>query len=295
MKNARVVVISVLIGMLIGCTTFVFANASVQAILNSEVKVSLDGVIQEFRDESTNAIQFPLTYRDRTYLPLRTVANLVGVAVDYDASTNTAILKTGENHIDDMKKIKNALLSEDWVKENLYLKNQDDVWHTDIWFEPMDNGSVFANVKSYYDEGYSHEYFLIYCKNGELMTRRLELIRSERISEIVSYQVDKENSIIYRSGFDNGTGIDTFYSIDENYDLKEIAYFRRVEYYSDLSERVYENGDLIIDYYIDIQGFTQSGITRFSPFITSIENFANNYNFVWVNTELNEENIDNTL
>ena len=61
---------------------------------NDQIKVSLDGTIQEFRDETTNEVQYPITYHDRTYLPLRTVANLVGVGVDYNAETNTAILTT---------------------------------------------------------------------------------------------------------------------------------------------------------------------------------------------------------
>lgn len=48
--------------------------------------------MQEFRDETSNEIQYPITYKDRTYLPLRTVANLVGIGVDYDSKTNTALL-----------------------------------------------------------------------------------------------------------------------------------------------------------------------------------------------------------
>lgn len=81
-------------GIILMGVSLVFASTQIQAILNDQIKVSLDGTIQEFRDEATNEVQYPITYHDRTYLPLRTVANLVGVGVDYNAETNTAILTT---------------------------------------------------------------------------------------------------------------------------------------------------------------------------------------------------------
>lgn len=77
--------------------SFVLANSQIQAILNDQIKVTLNGQVQEFKDETTNETQYPITYHDRTYLPLRTVANLVGVDVDYDASSNTALLESKNN------------------------------------------------------------------------------------------------------------------------------------------------------------------------------------------------------
>ncbi len=74
--------------------SLVLANSQIQAILNTQIKVTLNGQVQEFMDETTNETQYPITYNNRTYLPLRTVANLVGVDVDYDINNNTAILKT---------------------------------------------------------------------------------------------------------------------------------------------------------------------------------------------------------
>ncbi|MBQ9314136.1 MAG: hypothetical protein IJ220_03925 [Clostridia bacterium] len=100
-------------GFLLGLTTgivltgasLVMANSQIQAILNDQIKVTLDGKVQEFKDETTSEVQYPITYHDRTYLPLRTVANLVGVDVDYDAESNTAILtsknQTGVGNTDE--------------------------------------------------------------------------------------------------------------------------------------------------------------------------------------------------
>ena len=79
-------------GMLIGGATVVGANQAIQALQNTEIKVSLNGQVQSFKDETTGEVQYPITYHDRTYLPLRNVSSLSGLEVDYDASTNTAIL-----------------------------------------------------------------------------------------------------------------------------------------------------------------------------------------------------------
>lgn len=85
-------ILGLIIGIVITGLSVALASSQIQAILNDQIKVSFDGQVQEFRDETTNEVQYPITYKDRTYLPLRTVANLVGVGVDYDATTNTAIL-----------------------------------------------------------------------------------------------------------------------------------------------------------------------------------------------------------
>jgi hypothetical protein len=76
----------------IGGLTVVGANQAIQAIQNTEIKVSLNGQIQEFKDELTGETQYPITYNSRTYLPLRNVAQLSGLDVDYDTASNTAIL-----------------------------------------------------------------------------------------------------------------------------------------------------------------------------------------------------------
>ena len=108
MKNSIKVVCGTIAGFVLGSITIVGANQAIQAIQNTNIKVSLDGVIQEFKDETTGETQYPITYNDRTYLPLRNVANLAGLSVDYDNNTNTAkleqsvikeIISTAENDL----------------------------------------------------------------------------------------------------------------------------------------------------------------------------------------------------
>ncbi len=86
-------------GILIGSATIVGANQSIQAIQNTEIKVSLNGQVQEFKDETTGEVQYPITYHNRTYLPLRNVAQLSGLKVDYDSTTNTARLNGIDSNV----------------------------------------------------------------------------------------------------------------------------------------------------------------------------------------------------
>lgn len=94
MKNNMKVIFGTMTGIMIGGLAVVGANQAIQAIQNDQIKVSLNGEIQTFTDEKTGEAQFPITYHDRTYLPLRNIAQLTGVNVDYDNNTNTALLES---------------------------------------------------------------------------------------------------------------------------------------------------------------------------------------------------------
>ncbi len=96
MKNKVKYASFLLGGVLLGTLTVAGANQAIQAIQNTGIKVSLNGQVQSFKDEKTGEAQYPITYHDRTYLPLRNVAQLAGLDVDYDEKTNTAILSSGK-------------------------------------------------------------------------------------------------------------------------------------------------------------------------------------------------------
>ena len=97
MSHNLKLILGALAGAIIGGITVVGANQTIQAIQNTAIKISLNGQTQEFKDETTGEVQYPITYHDRTYLPLRNVAQLAGMNVDYDSNTNTAILKGNSN------------------------------------------------------------------------------------------------------------------------------------------------------------------------------------------------------
>ncbi|RXZ81070.1 hypothetical protein EBB07_16420 [Paenibacillaceae bacterium] len=63
----------------------------IKAYLNGDLKVRTNGVIAQLNDVNGNAV-LPITYKGSTYLPVRGVADLLGVAVDYDQVANEVIL-----------------------------------------------------------------------------------------------------------------------------------------------------------------------------------------------------------
>ena len=135
-----------LAGMLLGGVTVVGANQAIQALQNTEVKISLDGDIQEFKDELTGETQYPITYHDRTYLPLRNVAQLSGLNIDYDNSNNTVVLNSTNS-----SNLNNTLSYNEMVEElkltvysNLELSQRDPHQGTliDNFIFDIDNNNV---------------------------------------------------------------------------------------------------------------------------------------------------------
>lgn len=97
MKNRNQIILAIVIGIMIGTTLTVAAGTYVQAYRNEEISIVVDGEKKVFRDALTNEIEYPLTYNNRTYLPLRSVANMLGFEIDYDDETKTVEIETNNN------------------------------------------------------------------------------------------------------------------------------------------------------------------------------------------------------
>jgi len=66
-------------------------NRNVTALMNYELTVRLDGEALTLRDANGNIVQ-PLSYDGTTYLPLRALAEILGLDVGWDAATQTVSL-----------------------------------------------------------------------------------------------------------------------------------------------------------------------------------------------------------
>lgn len=78
----------------------VFAGNNMQAItayLNYGITVEYNDVDQVMTDANGTRV-YPVTYNGTTYLPVRAVANMLGVKVDWDGSTNHVLL--GNSYVD---------------------------------------------------------------------------------------------------------------------------------------------------------------------------------------------------
>ena len=82
-------ILGMCIGLTVAGTSLVLANSEIRAILNNKIKVTLNGITQTFRDETSNAVQYPITYENRTYLPLRAVAEAMDAKVNWNGNERT--------------------------------------------------------------------------------------------------------------------------------------------------------------------------------------------------------------
>ena len=87
-------VIGLAMGLTLAGVSVALASSQIQAILNDQIKLSINGEIKQMSDATTGQREYPLTYKDRTYIPLRSVATLLGMNVDYDEITNTALINS---------------------------------------------------------------------------------------------------------------------------------------------------------------------------------------------------------
>jgi hypothetical protein len=77
-----------------GMGTGVYAGANLQeikAFLNPGIKFKVDGQPVQLKN-SSGAVIAPISYKDTTYLPVRSVSDLLGVTVKFDAASNTISL-----------------------------------------------------------------------------------------------------------------------------------------------------------------------------------------------------------
>lgn len=77
-----------------GMGTGVYAGANLQkikAFLNPGIKFKVDGQPVQLKN-SSGAVIAPISYNNTTYLPVRSVSDLLGVTVNFDAASNTISL-----------------------------------------------------------------------------------------------------------------------------------------------------------------------------------------------------------
>ncbi|EGL19088.1 MULTISPECIES: stalk domain-containing protein [Paenibacillus] len=80
--------------MVLSMGTGVLAGANLQEIkayLNGSITVKYNGSPVQLQDEQ-GAVVLPITYDGNTYLPVRSIAKTLNVAVNYDGATNTVLL-----------------------------------------------------------------------------------------------------------------------------------------------------------------------------------------------------------
>lgn len=89
-----------LTGLVAGSVLGAGTLTEIRAFLNTGVNVVVNGKVFEAVDPANGTKYVPITYQDRTYLPLRAVAEAVGLQVTWDPNTQTAYLGAVGGEID---------------------------------------------------------------------------------------------------------------------------------------------------------------------------------------------------
>lgn len=84
MKKYKQFIFGILVGALLFGGLSVIADNQIQAVL-SDIKVTINGTPLQMDNQ-------PISYQDRTYLPVRKIAEAVGKKVDWDETNNTVII-----------------------------------------------------------------------------------------------------------------------------------------------------------------------------------------------------------
>ena len=88
MKEVRAFMVGVVVTLILTGTTLVVASPVVREIVFG-VSVSIDGQLLEFEYDMR-----PFSMEGRTFLPVRAIADAMGLDVAFDPATNTALLTT---------------------------------------------------------------------------------------------------------------------------------------------------------------------------------------------------------
>lgn len=96
MKNKKRLLQALALTFTLACGICIGANASgdlqaITAYLNPNITVTLDGTPKDILDASGNRT-YPITYNGTTYVPIRSLSNLLGLEVNWDQATQTVLL-----------------------------------------------------------------------------------------------------------------------------------------------------------------------------------------------------------
>lgn len=123
--NKKIVSLLIMIAFIAGVTSSAFCADNVQkisAFLNYELKIKLDG--NNFTPvDSNGSVMYPIVYNDRSYLPVRAIAEALNIAVDYDAKTKTIYLGERNKTVVNKEVFMNMWSSQYSVSQNELMAN----------------------------------------------------------------------------------------------------------------------------------------------------------------------------
>lgn len=150
----------------------------IKAYLNSGISIKANGVPVQLKDNNGSVV-LPITYNNTTYLPLRSISDVLGVAVNYDAPNNMVHL--GER-----------------VDGVAILKDFNDMYHTK---DPAHTSYKNKDYKEvYYNNSDGNRSFSLMLKpNKKYQTLYLQVAAIDEPITELQFQDTKNNRVILKT------------------------------------------------------------------------------------------------
>ena len=106
-ERLKGLLLGIIIGVMIATTSVIASNGTIQKILNyNNIKITMNGQEVKPTDANGNYVE-PFIIDGTTYLPVRGIANALGLYVDWDSKTNTVKLSETpfESKTEDMTEV----------------------------------------------------------------------------------------------------------------------------------------------------------------------------------------------
>lgn len=194
------------------------ADENAQAILNRKVSIVYNNELKEFSDVNGTKV-YPLTYQGTTYLPVRAIASLFSIPVEWNGEERMVLLGQGSVSSSTVKTIQNFVSGENEeitlllsksikIKYNDVLQKFTDVNGTEV-FPLLYNDTTYLPVRAI-----SNMYGATVEWDG--VNQRITLVREDKIAKITDVIIKVVDGVLF-------TEIKTSAPIDnyKNYVLAE--------------------------------------------------------------------------
>lgn len=231
MKKSKIILSTACLVLGIGLGVFADnINETIQAIKRQDINIKFNNSIQSMYDANGVRV-YPLSYNDTTYVPIRAVSNIFGVAVNWDEATQTVLL--GENSDWDYLEKSNVDKGDKskWHQDNLNYTYNGVKYNTGIKVE--DTGeTLFGNNP--YDFTLGLKYKQLSCKviTQSEVTVPCRIVITDKDTKVNLYEKLTETNkaedilidvtgcdnidiyIYYNNFFDEMPGKNTIYVVD---------------------------------------------------------------------------------
>ena len=213
---------------------------------------------------------------------------------DETETTNTEVSNHSVNEVA-LAAIREALKDENWVKENLMMKNTcfgDEISENqELTFKKVGKDKVVVEAFAYDSNDFGVACTIVSYQDGKVVTHSEPSLEAPAHPGHTGYGVNSENEMLASYYMHMGYYMDSYFQINSN-NLTILAAFEASEFGENGILLENESGDLLVDYTSDIEGVVTKGRTTFDNYEELIVQYLDGKVFEAIDTPLTDENVD---